>query len=77
MPSVSWPTNQGLYNGFLAAGLFWGISLGTDGIDLQIFFLGFILMAGLYGAATAGGKILYVQAIPAIVGLILVLIASN
>jgi putative membrane protein len=69
--------NQGLYNGFLAAGLFWGLSLGTDGIDLQIFFLGCVLVAGLYGAATASRNILYVQAIPAIVGLILVLIASN
>ena len=59
--------NQGLYNGFLAAGLFWGLSLGTTGTSIKIFFLGCVLVAGLYGAATANRKILFVQAIPAAV----------
>ena len=69
--------NQGLYNGFLAAGLFWGLSLGADGIDVQIFFLSCVLVAGLYGAATASRKILFVQAMPAAIALILVFISST
>ena len=65
--------NQGLYNGFLAAGLFWGLSLGTAGFSIKVFFLGCVIVAGLYGAATVGKKILFVQAVPAAVGLILLL----
>ncbi len=64
--------NQGLYNGFLAAGLIWGLSLGVAGAHIQVFFLGCVLVAGLYGAATVGKKILYVQALPAALGLLLV-----
>ena len=45
--------NQGLYNGFLAAGLFWGLSLGAAGTSVKVFFLCCVLIAGLYGAATA------------------------
>lgn len=67
--------NQGLYNGFLAAGLFWGLSQGTDGRDVQVFFLSCVLVAGLYGAATASRKILFVQAVPAAIGLLLVALA--
>ncbi|WP_423680858.1 MULTISPECIES: DUF1304 domain-containing protein [unclassified Undibacterium] len=67
--------NQGLYNGFLAAGLFWGLSLGTAGHDVKVFFLGCVLLAGVYGAATASKKILYIQALPALLGLILVNVA--
>ena len=67
--------NQGLYNGFLAAGLFWGLSLGTAGHDVKVFFLGCVLIAGLYGAATASKKILYIQALPALLGLILLNVA--
>jgi len=66
-------SNQGLYNGFLAAGLFWGLSLGQDGAGLKVFFLSCILVAGLYGAVTASRKILFVQAIPAAAGLLLLL----
>ncbi len=66
--------NQGLYNGFLAAGLFWGLSLGDAGTSIKIFFLCCILVAGLYGAATVGKKILFIQALPAAIGLILLLI---
>ncbi len=61
--------NQGLYNGFLAAGLIWGLMLGSDGRDVTIFFLACVLIAGLYGAATASRKILFVQALPAAIGL--------
>lgn len=63
--------NQGLYNGFLAAGLVWGLWLGAEGFGVQVFFLTCVLVAGLYGAATASRKILYVQALPAAVGLVL------
>jgi putative membrane protein len=64
--------NQGLYNGFLAAGLIWGLILGEPGVHIQVFFLCCVLVAGLYGAATASKKILYVQALPAAIGLALV-----
>ena len=67
--------NQGLYNGFLAAGLFWGLSLGATGTAVKVFFLCCVLVAGLYGAATASRKILYVQAVPAAVGLLLLLLS--
>ena len=67
----------GLYNGFLAAGLLWGLSLGDDGTSVRVFFLSCILIAGLYGAATASRKILLVQAVPAAAGLLLLLLASN
>ncbi len=56
--------NQGLYNGFLAAGLVWGLSLGADGYAIKLFFLGCVIIAGIFGAATVGRKILYVQALP-------------
>lgn len=67
--------NQGLYNGFLAAGLFWGLTLGENGTGVKVFFLLCVLVAGLYGAATASRKILFVQAIPAAIGLLLVLLS--
>jgi len=67
--------NQGLYNGFLAAGLFWGLSLGANGTGVNVFFLCCVLVAGLYGAATASRKILFVQAIPASIGLALLLLS--
>ena len=61
--------NQGLYNGFLAAGLFW--SLYTGDIHVQRFFLGCVATAGVYGALTVHARILMVQAVPAVVGLVL------
>jgi putative membrane protein len=63
--------NQGLYNGFLAAGLFWGLWLGDAGYGVKVFFLLCVLVAGVYGAATANKRILFVQAVPAAVGLAL------
>lgn len=68
--------NQGLYNGFLAAGLCWGLSQGPSGFGVKIFFLLCILTAGIFGALTANKKILWIQALPALVALALVLIAS-
>ena len=62
--------NQGLYNGFLAAGLIWGLWLGDAGFAVKTFFLACVLVAGLYGAATASKRILYVQALPAVLALI-------
>jgi putative membrane protein len=67
--------NQGLYNGFLAAGLAWGLLPGPGGTGVKVFFLACVLVAGLYGAATASRKILYVQAIPAAIGLALVAVS--
>lgn len=67
--------NQGLYNGFLAAGLICGLVQGISGYDFKLFFLVCILVAGLYGAATASKKILFVQALPAAIALALVLLA--
>lgn len=67
--------NQGLYNGFLAAGLFWGLSLGGAGHHIKTFFLLCVLVAGLYGAATANKRILFIQALPAAVGLLLLWLA--
>ncbi|MFZ6752509.1 DUF1304 domain-containing protein [Undibacterium sp. Dicai25W] len=67
--------NQGLYNGFLAAGLFWGLLLGAAGQDVKIFFLSCVFIAGVYGAATASRKILFIQSVPAAIGLILVFLA--
>lgn|SRR5487761_285679 len=67
--------NQGLYNGFLAAGLIWGLWLGAAGRDVKLFFLCCVVAAGLYGAYTIGRKILFVQAIPAIIALTLLLVS--
>jgi putative membrane protein len=67
--------NQGLYNGFLAAGLIWGLVLGEAGFGAKLFFLGCVIVAGLFGAATVGRKILYVQALPAAVAVALVIAA--
>ena len=65
--------NQGLYNGFLAAGLIWGMSLGSAGAAIKIFFLGCVVIAGVFGAATVGRRILFIQALPAAAGLLFVI----
>lgn len=66
--------NQGLYNGFLAAGLIWG-ELGSGGLDALVFFLSCIIIAGLYGAMTALRSILWIQALPATIALGLLLVS--
>jgi putative membrane protein len=67
--------NQGLYNGFLAAGLLWGLWLGAAGFQIKVFFLICVIVAGIYGASTASKKILFVQALPAAIALVLLWIA--
>ena len=63
--------NQGLYNGFLAAGLLWGQYLGDRGYEIKLFFLVFILIAGIFGSITANRRILFIQALPALIAMIL------
>ena len=65
--SAALAKNQGLYNGFLVAGLVWGLVADKD--DVQIFFLICVIVAGLYGAATVNKRILFVQAVPAVLAL--------
>jgi putative membrane protein len=65
--------NQGLYNGFIAAGLVWGLSLGGAGDSIKIFFLGCVIVAGVFGALTVNRRILWVQAFPGAAALALVL----
>jgi putative membrane protein len=67
--------NQGLYNGFLAAGLFWGLWSGR--FDLKVFFLGCVIVAGVFGAATAKASILFTQALPAAIALAAVLMSRR
>lgn len=57
--------NQGLYNGFLAAGLVWSYFAAAGAFEIRVFFLACVVIAGLYGAATAAKQILFVQALPA------------
>ncbi len=65
--------NQGLYNGFLAAGLLWGL-VSTGGFDALIFFLSCIIIAGIYGAITAKRSILFLQALPAAIAMALLIL---
>lgn len=73
--SAALAANQGLYNGFLAAGLIW--ALATDKRDVKLFLLGCIVVAGVFGAATAKFSILFTQAMPALLALVLVLLSSK
>ncbi len=63
--------NQGLYNGFLAAGLIWGIFAGDA---VKIFFLSCVIIAGIFGAFTVSKRIFYMQAVPAILALVVLLV---
>lgn len=67
--------NQGLYNGFLAGGLIWGLTLGASGEAVKIFFLLCVIIAGVYGGFTVSRKILFVQALPAVIALLFLSIA--
>ena len=71
--SASLAANQGLYNGFLAAGLIWGLVSGEFGVKL--FFLICVLIAGIFGGLTAKRSILYIQALPALLGLLLLFLS--
>ncbi len=72
--SAALAANQGLYNGFLAAGLLWGIGLGQAGDGIKVFFLGCVIVAGVFGAITVNRRILWVQALPGAVALTWVLL---
>jgi putative membrane protein len=67
--------NQGLYNGFLAAGLIWGLVAGVSELEIQVFFLVCVVIAGVFGSITAKRSILWYQALPAAVALALVAVA--
>jgi putative membrane protein len=70
--------NQGLYNGFLAAGLIWSFLAGpVSGSSIQVFFLSCVVLAGIFGAMTANRMILWVQGLPGAVALVLVLLARR
>ncbi len=71
-PTKILAANQGLYNGFLAAGLIWSFLISDENWskNVALFFLGCVAVAGLYGAATASKRILYVQALPAILAIV-------
>ena len=71
--SRSLAANQGLYNGFLAAGLVWGLFLDAAGGSIKLFFLGCVVVAGVFGAATVNRRILWIQALPGAVAIALVL----
>ena len=70
--SAALAANQGLYNGFLAAGLIWGVIEGERAFAIKVFFLGCVIVAGIFGAITAKRSILFVQAIPGLIALVLV-----
>lgn len=75
--SASLAANQGLYNGFLAAGLLFGLLRSKGAVGTQVFFLCCVVVAGVFGAITAKATILYVQAAPALLALIVVLLAHR
>jgi len=78
-PTKKLAANQGLYNGFLAAGLIWSFFIENPEWqkNIQLFFLGCVIVAGIYGALSASRKIFFVQALPAILALTFVLISSK
>ena len=67
--------NQGLYNGVLAAGLIWGLVAGDGALEIKLFFLACVIVAGVFGAITAKRSILFVQALPGVVAALLVFLA--
>jgi len=77
-PTKSMAANQGLYNGFLAAGLIWSFLIKSPewSANIAIFFLGCVTVAGIYGALSVSKKIFFIQALPAIIGVVLILLNS-
>jgi putative membrane protein len=75
--SASLAANQGLYNGFLAAGLVWSLLRKVDAFAIKVFFLSCVIVAGVFGALTAKASILYVQGAPAALALVLVVLSSR
>lgn len=68
--------NQGLYNGFLSAGLVWGLIAKHNGTGIKVFFLGCVIVAGIFGAVTAKPNILFVQSLPALLALLAVKLSA-
>ncbi|MGA7192189.1 MAG: DUF1304 domain-containing protein, partial [Anaerolineales bacterium] len=68
--------NQGLYNGFLAAGLIWSLFLGANSYEVKIFFLLCVIVAGVFGAFTVSRRILWIQTLPAVIALAFVLLSK-
>jgi len=77
-PTKGLAANQGLYNGFLAAGLIWSFFIENPewSSNIRLFFLGCVAVAGIFGALTASKKIFYVQALPALIAILFVLISK-
>ena len=76
--SAALAANQGLYNGFLSAGLVWGlIAADPVGFQAKVFFLVCVIIAGLYGAKTVSSRILFIQAVPAALALVTVLLSRT
>ena len=75
--SAALAANQGLYNGFLAAGLIWALTRGDDGHAIKVFFLACVIVAGAFGAVTAKASILFVQGAPAMLALVLVMMSRK
>ena len=69
--------NQGLYNGFLAAGMIWSLLADEHSFDLRVFFLGCVIIAGIFGGITTSRMILWVQALPGMIALVLVFLAQS
>lgn len=78
-PTKVLAANQGLYNGFLAAGLIWTFFINDPiwKINIALFFLSCIAIAGIYGAITASKKILFIQGIPALITILLIILSQN
>jgi putative membrane protein len=77
-PTKTLAANQGLYNGFLAAGLIWSFLIDdrTWQLNVAVFFLCCVIVAGIYGALTASKKIFIVQALPALLALVATLLSK-
>jgi putative membrane protein len=75
--SAGLAANQGLYNGFLAAGLIWGVIGGDGAYFIRLFFLSCVIVAGVFGGFTAKRSILYMQALPGLLALLAVLVAHK
>lgn len=77
-PTKSMAANQGLYNGFLSAGLIWSLLIQdfTWSVNIAIFFLGCVSIAGIYGAISVSKRIFYIQGLPALLGILAFLFSS-
>ena len=75
--SAALAANQGLYNGFLAAGLLWSLVRKHDAFAIKLFFLACVVVAGIFGGLTVKTSILYVQAAPALLALVVVIVARK